>query len=228
MIGDDDRIRNMPQPDGILAWYRGERDPKVVCPRGSHARYDNVYGYDETDRGVIRQRRRLKQSVRDAVDFYSNMKPPHGIATREKWFRDLSRYRLMIAKFPESRSENIAKHIRTISAIRSARHCNSQWRAGISTQPFYVEPNTKFIPWEDVPKARECGMDFYRVASTIPVQAYRHIRKQFERDGRLSGYWSSEYEIDAGAEDCDFEFLFSDPTDEEKITEELVWLKLRY
>jgi hypothetical protein len=217
---DDECIRKMATLEGILSWYRDER-PRAFpdVKRSSH--YPKWYRFSAEEQEIIGAQFAKKQRVREAIKSHSN-NGPFGVALTMDWLSKCGIYRMLAKEHPTGRADYIERHRRTIKILRQQRFCFSIRRAGVSRRSFYVEPNTNFVPVEDIPKAKAEGLSFVKVSEIMSRRLYSAIRNQLEKSGRMSSFWSAENEDDVAT------FLFNDPKEAEKVIEEIIWCKLRH
>lgn len=233
--------------EDVIAWYRDKPAPfaDILTPlrtaRGFWSRFDC---YEQQE--LVRSRQKLKKHVLEAVKLNSGMRGPHNASIVEGWLKQCRLKRIMIVATQKDMlvndyekrkriKEYKEQHARLIHCIRVARFSAGQWTP-LCRHKVYVEPNCNFVHYEELQQAqRALDVTFHPVVATMTHRLFLRLEKRFKKSGRITGYWSAQWDMDddPNAEIIKDEekrccFWFSDPAEIEKLTEELVWIKMRF
>lgn len=229
----DDRIAGR---DEVYAWYRGDRCYKnewgrMITPASPE--WTRNFGYHK------------KREIKRGVEMLSGMRGPFMRDMQAYWLNRCHHLRHILTTVEmevEERIKSMDQHRRLIRAHRQMRFSSASQRDATSPFPFYVEPNTGFVPEEDISVAEKHGIAFQRSIIEITSARFHKLNRimQTSRAARrartiaMTGLWSSKYDMDDAAEIPILKeqkvrcmFLFSDSEVADRFDEHLVWLLLK-
>lgn len=138
-------------------------------------------------------------------------------------------YRKMMTH-PEFREDYIRRHRRIIGIMRTLRLELGNYRSGIASKPYYVEPTSNHVLEEDLPKISAMeGIEFEEIKTKYRSNVFTFLRNRIILR-RPKGLWNSERFDDDDeryvANEVMSVFRFSDPRDVAMFEEEYLTVML--